>query len=138
LSTRFFVFSFLILIGICAVFYFSWIPIPDLTKLWFIPAWLGRWTNVHDTLRTAIPFIFLGFITGCWLITTNRRLAWWLTTLLAFILIVIIAEAGQLFLPHRVFDLRDIAWGSFGALTGLLSSVLFAICFNQIRRQIRK
>ena len=129
---------FLLFTGLIIVFYFSWIPQPDLSKLWFIPGWMGRWTNAHDTLRTAIPFIFLGLLSGSWLSTTKRPWTWWLATLLVFILVVIIAETGQLFLPHRVFDWRDIAWGSFGALTGLLTAILFSICFGQIKRQIHK
>ena len=129
---RLIVFCFLIIAGIGVVFYFSWIPQPDFRALWFIPGWLARWCNTHDTLRTAIPFIFLGLLSGFWLAATNRSWYWWLIAWLSFLMVVIIAETGQLFLPQRVFDWRDIVWGSVGTLSGLLAAALFSTLFKKI------
>jgi hypothetical protein len=127
---RLFLFGFFLLTGILAVFYFSWLPQPDFRTISFMPGWLARWSNAHDTLRTSIPFIFLGFFSGLWLADLNKPLRWWLFTWFAFVLIIIIAETGQLFLPLRVFDWRDIVWGCAGALSGLFAAALFCIFFR--------
>jgi hypothetical protein len=119
-------FGFFLLIGIGAVFYFSWLPQPDFRTISFIPGWLARWSNTHDTLRTAIPFLFLGIYAGLWLTYSKKSPIWWLFTWLAFVLIAIIAEVGQVFLPLRVFDLRDILWGCAGTLSGLFGAALFS------------
>jgi VanZ family protein len=127
---RLVLFGFLLVTGTVAVFYFSWLPQPDFRTVSFIPDWLARWSNIHDSLRTAIPFIFLGFFSGLSLTDLNKPRIWWLYTWFAFILIVIIAEAGQLFLPLRVFDWRDIVWGSAGDLCGLFAAALFCRLFS--------
>jgi glycopeptide antibiotics resistance protein len=121
---------FFLLTGIIAVFYFSWLPQPDFRTVSFIPGWLARWSNTHDTLRTAVPFIFLGFFSGLALVDLNKPRIWWLFTWFAFVLIAIIAETGQLFLALRVFDWRDIVWGCAGALCGLLVASLFHRFFS--------
>jgi VanZ like family len=127
-------FSFFLIIGVGAVFYFSWIPQPDFRKLSFIPDWLANWSNTHDTLRTGIPFIFLGLYSGLWLIYSNGSLIRWLFAWFAFVLIVVVAESGQLFLPQRVFDWRDIIWGCAGALCGLLTAAIFYRLIKTISR----
>jgi hypothetical protein len=125
---RLILFSFLVA-GLVSVFYFSWEPQPDFRTLSFVPGWLARWSNTHDTLRTGIPFIFLGFLSGLWLGDSDKPRIWWLFTWLSFVLIVIIAETGQLFLPTRVFDWRDIVWGTAGSFFGLLISAFFCRLF---------
>jgi hypothetical protein len=45
-----------------AVFYFSWLPSPDLRTESFLPLWLSEWSNYYYNLRTAIPFVAIGFL----------------------------------------------------------------------------
>jgi hypothetical protein len=120
-----------ILAGILLVFYFSWLPSPDISIQPYLPKWLGSWTNQNDNLRTAVPFVFLG-LTGE-LILFNNRSIWYRRTLVLFslVLIVTLAELGQLFLPKRHFDLWDIFWGMAGALGGM---ILGATCKRILNR----
>ena len=120
------IFYVLLITGIGMVFYLSWVPSPDLSHQWFIPKWLGKWTNEHGTMRTGVPFVFLGILTGVMLV--HKKGSWWIWwyVWLGLVAVVAIAEIGQLFLPHRVFDLFDIAWGALGALTGLVLSFCVA------------
>lgn len=123
--------------GVFIVFYLSWLPQPDLSKIWYMPLWLGRWTNAHDTLRTAVPFIFLGLLTGGWLAQSKRPWRWWLCTWLGLVTVVAIAEFGQLFLPHRVFDWRDIAWGVIGGITGLVAAFIASFLVKTLSPGLR-
>jgi VanZ family protein len=112
----------LLFAGVFAVFFFSWLPDPLLSKYDLLPDWLARWTDApeNDTIRTAVPFVGLGFITGSYLSATDKDWRWWLNGWTGLALIALIAEAGQLTLPHRNFDWNDVAWGTIGSLTGLL------------------
>jgi hypothetical protein len=114
-------------IGVSIVFYLSWLPSPDLSQIWFMPAWLGQWTNKHDTMRTGVPFVFLGIMTGAILVKKKRTRISWFYGWLLLIAVVSVAEIGQLFLPRRVFDLKDIAWGGVGSFLGL---TLVWVIFN--------
>jgi hypothetical protein len=113
--------------GVIVTFYLSWISQPDLSRLRYIPAWLGRWTNAHDTFRTAVPLVFLGLFSGILLRLKKRPLRWWIYSWLCLVIIVSVAEFGQLFLSRRVADWRDIVWGSAGAFTGLAIVYIISI-----------
>ena len=122
--------TLLLVAGIATVFYFSWLPDPVLGKSDLLPDWLARWTDApeNDTLQTAVPFACSGLIIGSYLSVAFRDWRWWLSSWAGLTLIVFIAEAGQLILPHRNFDWADIAWGTTGSLAGLLLTGLgFAI-----------
>jgi hypothetical protein len=47
---------------ILSVFYFSWLPSPDLGKESYLPLWLSVWGNYYYNLRTAVPFVGIGFL----------------------------------------------------------------------------
>lgn len=115
------IFKRLILIGIGLVLYLSWLPQPKLGLLWFIPDWLANWTDAveNDALRTAVPFVALGVVFGWYSIQKGYIGSQWLAGWLLLVSVVIIAEAGQLLLPHRSFDWMDVAWGAVGALIGI-------------------
>lgn len=117
----------LLMAGVFITFYLSWIPQPDLSKLRYMPAWLGRWTNAHDTLRTAVTFIYLGFFSGILLLIKTRQLRWWFYSWLLLVFVVTIVEFGQLFLSLRVFDWRDIFWGASGALMGMVTACFISM-----------
>jgi glycopeptide antibiotics resistance protein len=126
----------LLITGVLLTLYLSWIPQPDLSKLWYMPVWLGRWSNAHDTLRTAVPFIYLGLFSGALLYLKKRPFRWWFYSWLGFVALVSIAEFGQVFLPHRVFDWRDIVWGTLGAIIGLVTAFLISICVKTLQTSL--
>jgi VanZ family protein len=68
----------------------------------------------------------------------NRPLRWWLYSWLGFIAVVSIAEFGQLFLPHRVFDWRDIVWGTIGAIIGLVTAFVICIFVKILQASLRR
>jgi hypothetical protein len=118
---KFFLYG-LLAVGVSLVFFLSWIPQPRLELLALLPDWLTRWTDndANMNLRTAIPFLFLGLVAGIWLISSHRPRQSWVLAWLALVLVVGLAEAGQLFRPLRHFDWADIGWGAVGSATGLL------------------
>lgn len=110
-----------LVIGAEIVLLLSWLPNPVLGHYGFLPDWLAHWTDAeaNDRIRTGVPFLFLGCIAGYDLVIARRNWRGWLKTLLMLTGIVFMAEAGQLILPHRSFDLGDVAWGAAGATAGL-------------------
>ena len=106
---------------IIIIFYLSWVRNPNFDQLSVIPNWLNRWSNLHGQLRTAVPFIPLGF-----LLNTYKK-KWYisLTGLLICLIVVIIAELGQFFIPTRYPDIIDVFFGVLGALLGMVFQNIF-------------
>ena len=119
----------LLLVGVGLVFYLSWVPDPHLRKIVFIPDWLASWTDnrANEDLRTGVPFVFLGLLTGLLSRKKLISLSRWIVNWLFLIGVVILAEAGQLFLPHRHFSWEDVMWGAIGALIGLAGASFMAL-----------
>ena len=108
--------TIIVLIFIC-----SWLKSPDLGKNLLLPSWLNNWSNIHGQIRTAVPFIPLGFILN----TFKKK---WIINLLGLLicfLVGCIAEIGQLFIPTRVFDIVDIFFGIIGSLCGMVLQNIF-------------
>jgi hypothetical protein len=116
-----FVYYFLVLVGAGLVLYLSWRAHPRMEDVGFIPAWVSAWADErrNDTLRTAVPFVALGWLVGGWLSVRDQPWRQWLWAWAALVALVVVAEVGQLFQDERSFDLADIAWGAVGALLGL-------------------
>ncbi|WP_109676924.1 hypothetical protein [Dyadobacter jejuensis] len=106
------------------VLIFSWLPNPDIGLLPIFPHWLGEWTNKNKNLRTAVPFVFLGFI-GPFLPLFSNKSIWTraMLVLVSLLFLVSMAEVGQLLLPRRHFDWGDIGWGMAGTLLGMLPAL---------------
>lgn len=119
--------------GVFLVFYFSWLPDPDIGYKSYFPAWLGKWTNANANLRTAVPFLFLGIIAEIWFNDGQHVLRKRTIIFLAASLVVTAAEVGQLFLPHRTFDLRDIGWGMTGTAVGMFIGATFLFLYQRFR-----
>ncbi|CAM4198170.1 VanZ family protein [Zobellia nedashkovskayae] len=122
-----FVFSLLFIVGLFLILFLSWKTNPNLKESAFIPTWLSEWTDQirNNRRRTAVPFVGLGLLIGLYLVIIKRVRFWvWFYTWGALCIIVIIAEAGQYFLPSRSPDIKDVIWGSIGAIGGLLTSFL--------------
>ncbi len=111
-------------LGAGLVLYLSWLPWPQLRSAGLLPAWLTTWSDqaANENIRTAVPFLGLGLLMGGWLLDhggwrwRSGLGAWAALTGLA-----LLAEAGQLLLPHRSCDPADVLWGAGGGLAGLLA-----------------
>lgn len=109
----------LLFLVIISVFYFSWVPDPDIGSMSIFPTWFGKWTNHFGNLRTAVPFFLLAAILESGLTSINNfQKKRWLI-ILSLAVIVTVAEIGQLFLAHRHFDVMDIFWGITGSVAGM-------------------
>jgi glycopeptide antibiotics resistance protein len=121
--------SFLLLVlAICVfgVFYFSWLPKPDLCTETYLPSWLRNWSNYYYNLRTAVPFVAIGFLlevargrnsrTGT---STKRYRLFFQNTGIAAV-VVCIAEGGQFLLKNRSPDWMDVFFGIVGNVIGSL------------------
>jgi VanZ family protein len=76
-----------------------------------LPQWILDWSNTYFNVRTAIPFLAIGY-----LLALNQK------SYVAFsicLFIVCIAEAGQLYLPGRNADLKDVFYGALGTIIGI-------------------
>jgi VanZ family protein len=103
-----------------------------------MPSRLAIWTNEYGNLRTAVPFIFLGFSLNAMFnyknsteIILSKAMIFKLFIKITFIcsLLVFIVELGQFFLPKRSPDIEDILWGIVGTQIG------FALYLSLIKFQ---
>lgn len=121
----------LLLLVISIVFYFSWLSDPSFMNETYLPQWLLNWSNYYYNLRTAIPFVALGFLLEAYTqnqsiqeVNYNKNLNF-IQNIGVATIIVCIAEAGQLFIQKRNPDLLDVFYGIIGSLIGALFYNLF-------------
>lgn len=86
-----------------------------------MPSWLNNWSNLHGQLRTAVPFIPLGFLLNSY----SKKWVISLAGLLISFFVVVIAELGQYFIPTRYPDPMDILYGIVGALLGMMIQIIY-------------
>tara|TARA_R110002049_G_scaffold195112_1_gene364189 strand:- start:13723 stop:14178 length:456 start_codon:yes stop_codon:yes gene_type:complete len=124
-------------VGVFLTLFFSWRTSPHVTELSLIPDWLSNWTDhsSNGQKRTAVPFIGLGLLMGVYIpLIKKSNIKIWVFAWIVLSLIVAIAEAGQYFLPKRVVDMGDIAWGTIGGAIGLTVSYLAHTLFCRIKK----
>jgi glycopeptide antibiotics resistance protein len=112
---------------IFSVFYFSWLPEPSFSNQTYMPNWLVLWTDEYVRLRTAVPFLAIGFI------FQYLFKPFTFFTMLGFLLsllIVLIAEAIQFLLPNRHPDFFDVLYAGLGSVLGMF---LFFILNSTVR-----
>jgi glycopeptide antibiotics resistance protein len=116
---------------IATVFYYSWIPDSSFNKETYLPLWLLDWSNHHYNLRTAIPFLAIGFLLEAYMqnissieIRKNMNLSLIQNTAIATI-IICLAEGGQFLIQKRNPDLSDVFYGILGSLIGGLGYYFF-------------
>ena len=103
----------------------SWTPDSRMTALRWVPGWLAEWADRDPNHRTAIPFIPLAFL-------LMRGFAWrglkWpaLGSVLVCGVCLGLSELGQVFLPSRTADVRDLLWGGAGIAVGMMLAWLVA------------
>lgn len=120
----------LFLICTAAIFYYSWLPSSNLNTETYLPKFILEWTNEYLNLRTAVPFLLLGF-----LFETRRESAAdykesnflfaGKQTVIICTVIVCLAEAGQFFISDRHPDFMDIFFGISGGVCGGTAAALF-------------
>ena len=104
-----------ILLLIIVIFFFSWLKNPNFDHISVIPVWLNNWSNLHGRIRTAVPFIPLGFILN----TYRKKWKLSISGLLLCLIVLVIAELGQYLIPTRYPDIFDVLFGILGALLGM-------------------
>ena len=106
----------LIFLFLCfSIFYYSWLPQPSFKSESYMPNWLVKWTDEYGTLRTGVPFLFLG--ANAVLLKIKRLSNFIIFT--GLFMLLFLAELGQLFLPNRHFDVWDIIVGSISIWIGI-------------------
>lgn len=127
---------FLLLLVIGIVFYFSWLSDSSLETESYLPKWLLNWSNYYYNLRTAIPFLAVGFLLEFYSehinsseIDYNKKLNFMQNLGIATI-IVCAAEGGQFLIQKRNPDLMDVLYGILGSLIGGLGYYLVNIVMN--------
>lgn len=120
---------------IAAILYYSWLPDPDFNKESYFPEWLLNWSNKYYNLRTCIPFIAVGFLLEdlaqqiSSLEYLNKGLNF-LQNIAISIIIVCVAEGGQILIQKRNPDLMDVFYGILGSLIGGLLYYIVAMLFS--------
>ena len=120
---RFILLTFLLLFFV-GILYYSWIPSPSLASENYLPLWLRKWSNIYFNLRTAVPFVGLGFLLEVWtLIAPKKRSRKKINPRIVNILIAVttvsVAETGQFFIPSRHPDNMDLLFGIMGSVLGI-------------------
>jgi len=105
-----------LLFCVICVFYFSWLPNPSFVNQSYLPRWLVYWADVYVQLRTAVPFVAIGFILQ---FLCKPKGFFTLKGFLFSFMVILIAEGGQFLLPDRYPDMMDILFGALGTLVGM-------------------
>lgn len=104
-----------------SVLFFSWLPQPQLSAQVPMPGQVAHWvdSDANWNVRTAVPFLLLGFVLGLRFMLERRTTAVWAFAWVGMVFVATVAEVGQLFIPHRKCDAGDIAWAAAGGAAGL-------------------
>ncbi|MFV5690304.1 hypothetical protein ACM55M_16960 [Flavobacterium sp. ZT3R25] len=127
---------FLLFFVIATVFYFSWLSNPSLESETYLPKWLLNWSNDYYNLRTAIPFVFVGFLLEAYTehMSSNRinhnKNSNFMQNIGIATIIVCIAEGGQFLVQKRNPDLMDVFFGILGSFIGGLGYYLVNTVMN--------
>jgi len=108
-----------------SIFYYSWIHSPGLETETYLPFWLREWSNEYYNLRTAVPFVVLGFLLEVWQRFSHNAepvnsVPFRLKNFIITTLVVCLAEGGQFFIVTRQPDFMDVFFGIVGGVTGSL------------------
>lgn len=116
----------LLLFIIATVFYFSWLSDPGFASETYLPRWLLKWSNQYYNLRTAVPFLGLGFLLEVYTERSdlnegsNSKKLNFIQNIVFAAIIVCIAEGGQFVIEKRSPDFMDVFYGIAGSIIGAL------------------
>jgi glycopeptide antibiotics resistance protein len=118
---------FLLVVG--SVFYYSWLPYSNLRTESYLPKWILKWSNEYVNLRTAVPFVALGYLLEVWTRLSKKNnfkknAPFQSRTVLIAVLIVCLAEGGQFLITDRHPDVMDIFFGILGSCCGIFCHYL--------------
>ncbi|GEC72331.1 VanZ like family protein [Flavobacterium flevense] len=126
---------FTLLIVSLLVFYYSWLPDPNMKSEAYLPKWILDWSNKNYNLRTGVPFVPFGYFLAAYSQMMNSDKPE-LNTNLIFIqnlgvagIVAFIAEGGQFLIQSRNPDLMDIYFAIIGSAVGAFTYSLV----NKIR-----
>lgn len=131
---------FILFLCFLSVFYFSWLPSPNLEQETYLPSWLRNWSNYYYNLRTAVPFVAIGFLLELGrqknnLIGRNRSIQkLFIQNTAISSAVVCIAEGGQFLIQYRCPDLMDIFFGILGSGIGSLGYYFIRYLINTKNR----
>lgn len=117
----------LLFLLIVVVFYFSWLPDPSFINENYLPKWIINWSNQNYNLRTAVPFLAVGFLLEAYGDDKNSNEAYnckkinIIQNIVISAIIVCIAEGGQFLIQKRSPDFTDVFYGITGSIIGSLS-----------------
>ena len=119
---------FFIILILLLIFYYSWLPDSELKTETYLPKWLLKWCNYYFNLRTAIPFVPLGYLLEVLnpiskrksIINNSYIVPFWFQNSSISALVVCIAEGGQFFITNRNPDILDIVFGILGSVFGVI------------------
>jgi glycopeptide antibiotics resistance protein len=116
----------LLFLFIVTVFYFSWLPNPDFRTESYLPLWLNEWSNYYYNVRTAVPFVAIGFLLemvtykNISIENSKSRVGLFIQNISIATTIVCIAEGGQFLIHSRSPDFMDVFFGIVGSTIGSL------------------
>ena len=132
---RFLLLTFLLLF-VVGILYYSWIPSPSLASENYLPLWLRNWSNIYFNLRTAVPFVGLGFLLEVWTFIapkkqSRKKINSRIVNIIIAVITVSVAETGQFFITSRHPDSMDLLFGIMGSVLGIflfdVTKLLFKI-----------
>lgn len=100
------------------VFAASWSESSKMAEIEWIPEAIGSWADREPNFRTAVPFVFLGFVLSFGLLRLGGARAF-MISFVSGSLVLLLAEGFQRDLPTRTPDLGDFGWGMAGMAAGL-------------------
>jgi Acetyltransferase (GNAT) domain/VanZ like family len=116
---------------LAAAVYLSWKPSPGIREVIWIPPRLGTWFDENDGWKNVIGFGLVAvFLLAGWgdeprLRGSTQSRSNQLTLLLSFFCLVVFLELGQVILPMRTCDWKDVLAGWFG---GAIAWALVTVC----------
>lgn len=126
-----------VLLGV--LFYLSWIPNPEIRNVGWIPGWVSEWADRRVIMRTGVGMFPLGFLAGVWIGVNRYDVYVFMMTGVALVGVVLLMELGQIFLPQRVFDLRDVFLGGMGGAGGMIFGLAVnRACGGLLRKRPRR
>jgi len=101
------------------IFDLSWKANSKMMEVDWVPGNLALWADSNARLRTGLPLLGVGLASSAGLILRGSPPIRWLQAWIAMVIVVAVAEVGQIWLPERTADIGDVATGALGAALGL-------------------